>query len=74
MDLTQTAPSTISIETIVMLVFYLVLGAYVIFSAVLYYHWKTYGTDTAVTSYTLIVFFATTIPLMIITATLALMI
>lgn len=54
------------LETVVMLAFYLVLGAYAIFSAILYYHWNNYGFDIKVTSLTLIVYFVTTLPLLLI--------
>jgi len=62
------------IETVVMLVFYLILGIYALFSAILYYHWKTYGTDSKVTGLTLILYFATTVPLLVIMAIAALII
>lgn len=71
LDFTQIQAVDISIHTLVMLVFYFVLGTYAIFSAVLYYHWKTYGSDEKVTLYTLILFFTTTIPLLIIMGILA---
>ena len=46
--------------------FYFVVGIYCIFTAILYYHWNEYGTDRAVTRLTLISYFATTIPLLLI--------
>lgn len=61
-------------ETIVMLALFLVLGIYAVFSAILYYHWKTYGTDNRVTGLTLILYFATTVPLLVIMTIAALII
>lgn len=58
--------SGLPLHTIVMLVFYFTLGAYAIFSAVFYYHWKNYGFDVKVTGLTLIIYLATTAPLLLI--------
>jgi hypothetical protein len=71
LDFTQFDTLQISITTIVKMVFYFVLGAYAIFSGILYYHWSSYGTDVKVTLYTFIVYFFTTIPLFIIMGILA---
>lgn len=65
---------SIPLHTFVTLAFYLVLGAYVIFSAIFYYHWSTYGTDVKVTMYTLVTYFVTTIPLLIMLGSLVLVI
>lgn len=54
------------IETIISLGFYSVAGMFTIFSAILYYHWNAYSTDVGVTKLTLILYFSTTIPLLII--------
>ncbi len=48
--------------------FYIVLAFYAIFTGILYYHWNTYTSDVAVATVTYIVYFAITIPLMIIIA------
>ena len=50
----------------VTLVFYLIAAIYVVFTAVFYYHWQQYGTNAKVTWITYIVYFATTIPPMIV--------
>lgn len=73
-DLGQLTTTTISLHTLVLLVFYFVLGVYAVFSAILYYHWKAYAADTKVTTYTLITYFGTTIPLLIIMTILAFLI
>jgi hypothetical protein len=65
-DLNQLGLSGFPIESIVMLAFYFVLGAYAIFSAIFYYHWKSYGFDIKVTSLTLIIYLATTAPVLLI--------
>ena len=66
MELSQLESFNLPLETLVMFGLYFVLGAYAIFSAILYYHWKSYGTDTKMTGLTLILYFSSTIPLLII--------
>ncbi len=66
--------TSISLHDIVLLTFYIVTGLYVIFSAVLYYHWREYATDAKVTAYTLTAYFATTIPLIVVMGILAIFI
>jgi heme/copper-type cytochrome/quinol oxidase subunit 2 len=51
---------------VVTLVFYIVIGIYAIFTAVLYYHWHTYTSDAKVSTATYIAYFAITIPLLIV--------
>ncbi len=65
-DFSQIKSLNLPIDTLVMLTFYFTLGIYAIFSAILFYHWKTYGTDVKVSGLTLIIYFATTIPLLIV--------
>ncbi|MCD5381088.1 MAG: hypothetical protein LR008_00760 [Candidatus Pacebacteria bacterium] len=65
-DLGQLSSLTLPLETLVMLAFYFILGAYTIFSAILFYHWRAYSSDTKVTGLTLILYFATTAPLLLI--------
>jgi hypothetical protein len=50
---------------LVQLVFYVLLGAYAIYTAMLYYHWQTYATDARIEFLTLVIYFAITIPLII---------
>ncbi len=71
LDIGQLGSVNISLHTLVMLVLYFVFGAYAIFSAVFYYHWQAYGTDFKITGLTLILYFATTIPLLIVMGILA---
>ncbi len=44
--------------------FYLMMMFYIIFSAVLYYHWDKYSVDPKVTRITYIFYLVTTVPLM----------
>ncbi len=66
MDFSNLQTLGIPLNTIVQLGFYFVLGAYAIFTAIFYYHWQTYGTDVRVTGITLIVYFLTTVPLLLV--------
>lgn len=60
------AEALLPVSTILQLCLYGVAAIYVVFSAILYYHWDTYGTDKKITATTLIVYFATTIPLLLV--------
>ncbi len=60
------ALASLPIETITSFGFYGIAGIFAIFSAILYYHWNAYSTDAGVTRLTLILYFSTTIPLLII--------
>lgn len=55
-----------SLQTVLSLVFYIIFGLYIIFTAILYYHWQTYATDKLVSRVTILSFFATTLPLLLI--------
>lgn len=65
-DLSQLKSSDIPIDDMITLVMYVILGIYVMFTAILYYHWQTYGTDKKISGLTLVLYFATTIPLLIV--------
>lgn len=62
----------IEINTIIYAAFWFLFLAYVIFSAVLYYHWKTYAMNKKIINITLAIYFCTTIPLIMIMAELML--
>jgi hypothetical protein len=66
MDFTQISSMEVPIDMIIRLIFFCVLGAYAIFSGILYYHWNSYGTDLQVMTTTFLVYFFTTIPLFVI--------
>lgn len=74
LDLSQFTSTSIPIHEIVLGIFYVVVGMYAIFSAVLYYHWKEYATDPKVTVYTLVTYFATTLSLILIMGIMTLLI
>lgn len=57
---------TLPLHTIITLGFYLVATIYILFSAIMYYHWKEYGTDAGVTKITLVLYLVTTLPLILI--------
>tara|TARA_B100000508_G_scaffold135160_1_gene126598 strand:- start:4480 stop:4707 length:228 start_codon:yes stop_codon:yes gene_type:complete len=66
LDFSGTEAFTLPISTLMQLGLYGIAAIYVVFSAILYYHWDTYGTDKKVTATTLLVYFATTIPLLLV--------
>lgn len=55
----------------VLFVFYAVTAIYVIFTAILYYHWQQYGTNAKVNRITGVVYFTTTLPLLLLMSLLA---
>ena len=63
-----------SIESITNATFLVIFLVYIIFSIIFAYHCNAYGTDKKVTTYTFIVYLATTVPLIIILGILALFI
>lgn len=65
---------SVSLPDFISLVFYLVLGIYAIFTAILYYHWNAYGNSLKVTGLTYITYIAITVPLILIMAGAALII
>jgi len=67
-DISHIKTLNFSIDTLVILSFCAILCIYVIFSAILYYHWKSYSTDGKVSGLTLGIYFFTTVPLLIIMA------
>lgn len=66
MDFSNIGSLGISLGTVTELGFYILLGVYAIFTAIFYYHWQTYGTDVRVTGLTLILYFLTTVPLLLV--------
>ena len=70
----QTLSLNISLHTIIALGFYFAAFIYIIFTAIIYYHWDQYSIDAAVTRITLIIYFAITVPLMLTLGVLALII
>ena len=64
----------IPLETLTTLGFYFVIIIYIVFSAILHYHWKEYNIEKTVTKTTLTFYYSTTLPLVLILAILALII
>jgi len=61
-------------EDLATLTFYFVVIIYIIFTVIFYYHWNAYSSNKQVTTYTLTVYFVTTVPLLLILGILTLMI
>ncbi len=55
---------SIPLSTIVPLGFYVIATVYLVFSAIFYYHWNTYSSNTKVTGLTYVIYLVTTLPLM----------
>jgi heme/copper-type cytochrome/quinol oxidase subunit 2 len=70
-DLSQIYSEYISLDNAVNITLFLVFIVYLIYSVVLVYHWKSYSTDVKITGMTLVTYFSTTIPLLIIMTILA---
>lgn len=74
LDANQLTSLSVPIATAVQLIFYVVVGAYVIFSAILYYHWQNYASNSKVSGYTLVSYAALTLPLVVVMGILVLVI
>lgn len=66
MDFSNVEALNLPFDTLITLSFYFVIGMYAIFSGILYYHWNAYGTDARITTLTLLIFFGTTLPLIVV--------
>ena len=55
---------TFELGTLATLGFYHIAAVYIVFSAIMYFHWNAYSTNKSVNSITLILYLSTTIPLM----------
>ena len=60
---------TLPVGDIATLAFYIAIGIYAIFTAVLYYHWHTYTSDIKMATATYIAYFAITVPLIMVMGT-----
>jgi hypothetical protein len=58
----------LSLETGLLLAFYLLTACYVIFSVIVYYHWVSYAVDAHVRNLSLTIYFSGTIPLLAVMA------
>lgn len=55
---------TFDFSTLAILGFYLLAAVYIVFSAIMYYHWNAYSSNTSVSRLTFILYMATTLPLL----------
>ncbi|MCB9810783.1 MAG: hypothetical protein H6779_01220 [Candidatus Nomurabacteria bacterium] len=70
----DTSLATLPLHTIITTSFYLVLITYIVFTAILYYHWNEYSVEPTVTRTTYVFYFASTLPLILILSITALII
>lgn len=64
--LATTTHLQIPFDTVVLLTFYFIAAAYIIYSGILYYHWNTYSIDKKITNLTLLIYFSISLPLLIV--------
>jgi len=67
-------PLELNLDGIVTAIFYIVIGIYALFCAVLYFHWDAYSIDKNVTKLTLLLFFLGSLPLVAIMSIMVLII
>ncbi|MCA9363368.1 hypothetical protein KC851_03535 [Candidatus Kaiserbacteria bacterium] len=60
------SPNATSLYSFVELSGYFIMVIYIVYTVILFYHWKNYGTDAKVTTLTLTSYLVVTVPLMII--------
>ena len=65
MQFTPPIDSIPSLGDGVLFVFYAIAAIYLIFTAILYYHWQQYSTNAKVTWITGVLYLATTAPLLL---------
>jgi hypothetical protein len=53
---------TVPLATAVQIVFLLMVAAYALFTAILYYHWNSYADNRMVTRLTFVLYFLATLP------------
>ena len=66
--------SALPIHSIVLLGFYVAVAVYVLFTAIIYYHWNEFSTDAGVSKITLVAYFGTTLPILAIAGVMVLVI
>lgn len=65
-------PIGFTLSNLLSISFFGLLLFYAIFTAIFFYHWRTYATNVAVTNATLVVYFLATLPLLFIMGSIAL--
>jgi hypothetical protein len=56
----ETLPTAVDTSAVTEVLIYILLLVYIVFSAILIYHWKNYGTDLRVYRVTSIIYFGST--------------
>ncbi len=56
---------TLSIKSVLELIFYVLVLIYIIYIAILYYHWQSFSIDMKVSGFTMALYFAGSVPLII---------
>ena len=69
-QLSESMGSFMNLPDIIQLFFYFIAVVYIIYSVILNYHWKEYGTNKSVTWITLATYGLTTVPLILVLAAL----
>lgn len=54
------------LKVILSLSYYVLLGLFALFTAIIYYHWTTYATDKVVSRFTLVAYMMFTLPFLLI--------
>lgn len=70
----ETIDVSLPLSQITQIGFLVIFAIFIIFSAILYYHWQEYSVDAKVTRLTLILYFSTTTPLVLMLGILTLII
>jgi len=60
-----------SLSDLAQLIFYCIAIIYIVFTAVIHYHWKTYSTEISMIGLTFTIYAAVTLPLLILMAFIA---
>lgn len=64
-------PESFSLHNLIGISFYAILLFYAVFTAIFFYHWRTYATSVSVTNTTLVVYFVITLPLLVLMGSIA---
>ena len=60
--------TSLPLDAVLPLLFYLVVFVYVIFTAILYYHWQTYSANPRTSYLTYVAYFALSLPTIVLLA------
>lgn len=65
-------PESFSLHNVMSISFYALLLFYAVFTAIFFYHWRTYATSVSATNTTLLVYFLVSVPLLVLMGSIAL--